>query len=473
MEESNKSLGINISIIIGVSNYKNISSLPGCENDVNLMKDLLNLTNKYHDSLVISEDTDAVIVKEQLSEFITKQKSNTINEVFFYFTGHGYFDGNEFRYILSDFDKDKMNQTTLSNMYLDNLLRSLNANFTVKVVDACNSGVPYIKSIDDTNKYFEEIEKGINNCCFMYSSNSSQSSFQRQLSYFTKSFVNSILIHSGTQVGYINIIDGIKDCFATNSKQTPYFIVQGPLTEKFCTLTDAIRELRISDYEQIKPDKISKEGASSILDLIVKDAKRYCSKDEFLNLISEIKDTVDHCDLDEELKGLYSLKKSFENGYSSVGDLAYIGKWLARSENDYFVEVVRVNKSGDYFGVLTHSLISLASPIEGIRSDLDIPFKSIIINADPQHPNIRRYNCTIAFIASKTDIRFFFYYTFYKEVAWGNFSLNENIQWETENAEIKDSEKVKEIIIKILNGFFEYIDASVRMQFNLESGKIQ
>jgi hypothetical protein len=184
VEEINKSIGENISIIIGISKYENISSLPGCVNDVTLMRDLLNLTNKYHKNLLISEDTNAVQVKEQLSEFITKQKSNTINEVFFYFIGHGYFDGNEFRYILSDFEKDKINQTTLSNDYLDNLLRTLNAKFTVKVVDACNSGIPYIKSANE-NKYFEDIEKSINNCCFMFSSNSIQPSYQTQLSHFT------------------------------------------------------------------------------------------------------------------------------------------------------------------------------------------------------------------------------------------------------------------------------------------------
>ena len=39
--------------------------------------------------------------------FISQNKSSQINEVLFYFTGHGLYSENEFYYILSDFEQDK------------------------------------------------------------------------------------------------------------------------------------------------------------------------------------------------------------------------------------------------------------------------------------------------------------------------------------------------------------------------------
>jgi hypothetical protein len=63
-----------------------------------------------------------------------------------------------------------MKATTLANIELDEMLRSLNAYLAVKVVDACYSAQQYVKSPDEFEKAIKATGASYNNCYFMYSS---------------------------------------------------------------------------------------------------------------------------------------------------------------------------------------------------------------------------------------------------------------------------------------------------------------
>jgi len=67
-------------------------------------------------------------------------------EVFFYFSGHGHSEGDEFYFCSSDFDPHRPNETGLSNTELTALLRESSPELAVQVVDACSSGALLIKS---------------------------------------------------------------------------------------------------------------------------------------------------------------------------------------------------------------------------------------------------------------------------------------------------------------------------------------
>ena len=219
---------MNIAILIGVSNYKNgIIDLPGSKNDILQFDELIRNTKKYDEILSLSTETDSSNVKDKLASFINGKKGVEINELLFYFSGHGDFSNDEFYYILSDFSFDKRTQTSLENSELDNLIKSLTPKLVVKIVDACHSGVNYIKDIASIDSYIKSTSNQFHNCYFLYSSLNAQSSFQsNKFSFFTLSFINAVKHYQQKEIRYKDIIDYISDNFASFPEQTPFFVTQ-------------------------------------------------------------------------------------------------------------------------------------------------------------------------------------------------------------------------------------------------------
>lgn len=137
---------MNLAIVISVSEYIDTrNNLPGCKKDADFINSILNKTGKFDEILFINEKLSSGKVKEKFTAFISEHKSKKIGELFFYYTGHGEFQNDEFYYLLSDYNQDKKNQTTLQNEEVDSLFRTLNPELIIKVIDACQSGKAYIK----------------------------------------------------------------------------------------------------------------------------------------------------------------------------------------------------------------------------------------------------------------------------------------------------------------------------------------
>ena len=144
---------MNIAIIVGVSKYKSEGQLPACTLDAENMRQLLVATKKYDDVQCINDKTDAAQVKDQLRAFFAKyQDSSNISEALIYFSGHGVYQ-NDALLCCSDFDINRPATTSVSNSELDDLLRSVKPGVAVKIIDACQSGSPYIK---DASAGFEK-----------------------------------------------------------------------------------------------------------------------------------------------------------------------------------------------------------------------------------------------------------------------------------------------------------------------------
>jgi Caspase domain len=137
---------INLAIIIAINEYTGDAlPLPGCKNDGAAIAALLNEDQRFAETLLIDSETASSSVKQRLIDFVAKHKTSQVGDVFFYFTGHGDFCNNEFYYLLGDYRTEARKQTSLENAELDSLVRSLNPAFFAKVVDACHSGVSYVK----------------------------------------------------------------------------------------------------------------------------------------------------------------------------------------------------------------------------------------------------------------------------------------------------------------------------------------
>src|ERR1700726_538550 len=96
-----------LAILIGISRYRHLDELPGCDRDLAAVRDLLTFSGKVgaEHLLVIDHNNDSTTIKTSLAEFISRHRSAAPPaEVFFYFSGHGKFD-DDFRCCLPDYEQ--------------------------------------------------------------------------------------------------------------------------------------------------------------------------------------------------------------------------------------------------------------------------------------------------------------------------------------------------------------------------------
>ncbi len=457
---------MNLAIIIAVSSYSNtINNLPGCKNDAEAINQIIRKTGKYEAILYVNDNETSANTKELLSNFILENKINVVNELFFYYSGHGEFSNDEFYYVLSDFDSKKKNQTSLQNSEIDDLIKTLTPELVIKVIDACQSGTRYIKEADVLNKYFNESKQGFKKCYFLNSSLNSQSSFQNEnLSFFTFSFLKALREHKSKEIRYKDIIDVISDEFFDNQEQTPFFVIQAELTEKFCTFSTELREYLNRFDENSLSDNETKNTPIplKLSDLVKKAAKDYVDKDGAIEVLKFVKEEISLISLSSELAELYKLHINFLEEYERIPSLEVIGKWLKKNKNDYFAQIIYENKfdydTGDGY-----------QSISGFDLKFETPFKAISIEITSTYPNLTTFQCNIVFLISKTQITFFYFVTDYIEENWDNKSLNkEEIKWLYTETKIASKEAIKRTIEMIKSKIENVIHDDLSSKFDLQ-----
>jgi hypothetical protein len=433
---------MNIGIVIGVSEYSDSkNNLPGCKVDSENIYAILNKSNKYDDILILDKKMSSATLKEKLTDFISSNKTNQIDELFFYFTGHGEFFNDEFYYLLSDFEPTKRKQTTLQNDEVDTLIKTLKPNLVVKVIDACQSGKSYIKEYNVINKYFEKTVEKFNKCYFLNSSLSDQYSYQtKKISDFTLSFIQSIKNHQSKEIRYKDIMDFISDEFSGNTEQTPFFVIQADLTEKFCQINPTLKEhLNSLDFE--KEITLEKKENLSLIDKIKKEASNYCTKNEAIEVIEKLKSKIEDFELEGNLKELFDLDVLFYEDYSPIVKENTIANWLENNDHEYFAhssyKSVRKDRFTNPFGGLTN--IGVLGPIntandeyesirDGFDLDIEVPYKTIMINLNSKFPNVDSFTARIIHLISKRQIAFFYFTTNFEEKNWEERKLNSDIE---------------------------------------------
>jgi hypothetical protein len=479
---------MNLAILIGVSDYSNekIPNLTACNFDVNLMNSLLKSTKKYEEILLIEKDTTSENVKKQLTEFIKKHtadKEKVIEEVFFYYSGHGQVYNDEFYYILSNFDFDQRNSTSLNNSELDNLLRNLNSKLAIKIIDACQSGISYVKEPGDfkIEKIVNNEKQTFQNCYFMFSSHSDQSSLATdKISHFTNSFLKAITQSKNGEIRYADIINHIKDDFAQpHSQQTPFFIIQADYTETFCNNNDTLRTSLLDKLSTLPSLKIEKTNSSvTLLEIIKKEAEEYCkTPEEAYELLKQVHEIILSYNFNEELINLYDITFTDTDDYSNLPKVNIIGKQLSK-EDDYFVELkYRAVKFREEIKNNWSSFLKVTSQINGTEPEKQYrivekelvseifvteksPFYRINIDFEPKLPNLPGFNSTLVAAFSKRELTIFYFYNKCKEIGWNEFVKNEvNVIWKYNKFPLKkvaETEEKKKLE-KIFQDFEKYI----------------
>jgi hypothetical protein len=457
----------NIAILVGITNYEEASmQLPGCANDVAIMELVLRSGGNFEEIITIAS-TNAETLKGELANTVNRFSHEDVGDLLFYFTGHGDYIDEDFVYQLRDYDDCRVAQTSLSNTELDGLLRSLSPNVLIKIVDACNSGMPYIKGGSSVSNYLAEEMKGtFPKCYFFFSSQNDQESYAEQnISDFTCAFARAIATSQSDTVRYKHVIDHISDSFSTQRKQIPQFVAQAAFTEilgAYAPPAKQIITLRLGEKTEGKQSERSLSASTvsdlpgssthqtqphkSLIEIARLSAQNYVSMDEAKQVVTKLKACLSSVNTESDLATLYTINLAFSDRYVDMPNEGAIGKWIQdNTAGGYFAEATFFTESYEAPRANAGLMIALAGPlgvfekdtitktrkvISGVATELTgFPFLTCTVTLHPNLPNLLEYKGWLTFLLSKTTIQVFYSFSQYKEVSWNEFELSFATNW--------------------------------------------
>jgi hypothetical protein len=476
-----------LAVLIGVSDYSNISNLPACQNDVNLLNAILS-SREGQKLLVVSPPTSATAVKQQLIEFITTHKDEEVEEFLFYYTGHGAYVDGEFYYLLSDYQKNKIRQTALANTELDGLIRTTDPELTCKIVDACRSGVPYIKDSDDLQLYMQKTQSAFKDCYFMFSSRSDEPSYQdKVLSRFTRK-IGELIVSKTGPLRYKDVIDYVSDEFENDSRQTPYFVTQGPYTHQFCQVDAGLQNRIQGILLPLKQAPLTTAGTGTDLASRVKvDAEFYCTKEEAFAALTQVKDRLIQFDHPTEGSDLFDTVVNEIQDYTGLPDTAPVGKWFEDSTHKYFAKALKKKlrfkklKTAPAFMYTLRSLGSLGlenivprqedyttveeEVISGVSPTIDMPYGCVTLKMTPKYPNLNSTECFLLPFLSRTHLACFYAMRSYEPTGWEEEVPTSEIKWQLFEAEMKNAESLDGSVRNVVEEFWAFTLNPIKKKF--------
>ncbi len=490
-----------IAILVGVSNYQNTSPLPPCDNDLQLMTAIVKASGAFDDLILLDNSPISIHAKDQISNFIKKYQNDKIQEIFFYYTGHGMRYLDDFLFLFADFNKSKIEQTALRNSELDSMIKSLNPELAVKVVDACYAGTEYIKSDQDLKLILEKSQQnGFNKTYFLFSSSVNQTSIALpDFSIFTKSFAKALLNHLDKPVRYRDIMAYISDDNSVSQHQTPLFIQQANNTEVFCSvsvdLINAIKsEISIQDDSlntQSNDKPIEATFEDRLIASVKEKSKDYCTEEEAKISLSNFVKLVQEYNWGNVISSLYEIEPKLTNDFSNVTGMSAIGKWLSGNGNLYFAEVDYVKEAYEAKervevekepGAIDHSFSRLFGTtrtieykpvtryrevIAGIKHTAPSPCCSIDIHLCPKEESLSWYRVFVVYIFSKSDLTIFAKHEIEQEISWNQRITANSNAWMTTHCKLKNYAEIGQSVSRLLEDIEETIVNEVSAKFNI------
>lgn len=459
---------MNLAIVIGVSHYDKQKDLSACKNDANYFYNILNLSSKYENILYINKDTDSNSIMNRIDDFISDYSNSKINEFIIYFSGHGYYNEDEFYFCTSDVDISNINSTSISNTNLDRIIRKISPNTYVKIIDACESGNSYIKKLGSKEYIFRKNYEGFKNCYFFSSSTNMQSSYASDnISFFTQKFIELIkknfIEGKQKEIKYRQISDYLADEFANNSIQTPFFVLQGSLSEIFISNNEQLESyLNKIDLEPSKNSDSESEENGNIENV----NKLIPTQDEAekfkLKLIENLEKYSDK-DFPKLLKK-YGYKMDVNNIPSStVFNRAKIGNWLLENKDKLFVFAKEKYSRKQS----KNAIANIASMLNDENVEYEISSFKLNVNENESiyqfelfsETHLPKYCCQLVVMYSLTKIYIFYDFSFSYPKNWEEYSdytVTDKVSISCIN--INDITDLNNIKNKILTEFFDFCD---------------
>ncbi|MEA5476814.1 caspase family protein [Pseudanabaena galeata UHCC 0370] len=488
-------MGKNLALLVGISNYLNIPKLLPCEEDLFLMSEVIQKTNKYDEILILDKSPSSMRGKQEISSFVRKYQREEIDEVFFYYTGHGSRDKDDFIFLFSDFTESKSKITSLSNIELDSMLKSLNPKLAVKVVDACHSGTEYVKSPQELESILRKSsDESFSKIYFLFSSSKSEYSIALKDDYsvFTKGFAKSLVDFAGRDIRYRDIMSSLADDLTITQHQTPLFVIQADNTEVFCNVSDDLLNLVSTKLEGNKEE--TEEGKDSgqtdteetqtyeeklIAEIRIK-AKEFCNEQEALTSLQKLKKYIKNFSWDSLMTQLYEITTDEQPDYSSITGMSSIAKWLLENDESYFAEVTyesesyeekeKIEMENDYRSAFAISgrpvqykfVTKYRDVINSIKLTASVKDCAFIISFSPKEEILPAFKSYVIYIFSKSKLTIFYKHEIEKEISWKNRIVQNNNQWKVVSCRLKQIDEVTKTIDVIL----EQIKKSIIKDFS-------
>jgi Caspase domain len=476
-----------LALLIGVTDYAApIPKLPACKNDLSIVSRLIGLTKKFDDILEVGGDTSSATVKAQLAQFVKKHSGAEVEELFFYYTGHGDLFKDDFYFLFSDFSDKQRNQTSLTTQELDSMLRTLSPKLTIKVVDACHAGVTYVKEPDALKKQLTISTGRFGDCYFMFSSQSSQSSLQDdKLSDFTREFVHACTRFQGKEIRYRDIVDHISDAFETNPDQTPTFVIQAPCVEIFCAVDKSIRKLLgPAEPKSSATQSPSAPFASAIAQAIKARAEEFCTREEVESFLNSLGEHVRSAQFSADLTDSYRLEAELLQTYDGVPDLGPIGTWIKEKGAGFFAVPLYTTETYEMEDPIASiylrptvggnkPVLQTRQVVSGFDCTATVPFKGIRITAHPLFENLPHAVGMVLFVFSKKDCVFFYAFQTVKELDWGKLAPIESRRWTYFTVTMKADLLAHAACQDLVRRFEQFLIKEVKERLGLEDEKTE
>lgn len=467
-----------LGLILAVSEYAHpLTGLPGCTTDAAVFRALLGSQDDVQDVLLIDADTKSASVKNRVAQYVKKYQGKQIDQLILYYTGHGLFQGDEFHYLLSDYDSSRQRQTSLQNAELDGLLRSLSPGVTVKVVDACQSGIQYIKDQGSMAQFLKGTQERFQACYFLFSSRNTESSYQdAQLSDFTRVIAEAVASHQAPTIRYKDIIDYASDAFSQNNVQTPFFVAQADFTDIFCTVTEDLRaKLRaiLDKHNKAEAaavatlqDSATVVTASSMKAHVEAEAKQFCTKDEAIARVASLREELEKAEADGEVAALYEISVTPSETYKGLPSFSQVAEWFKEHEHDFFAETEtdsRTRLKLEYRGSVPKWQAALVLPTvdlfggddpkyetyyvtTGVKSTVELPYTYLTLHAAARYPNIRSRSLILVPLVSRTKMLIFSCVAVYEQKGWDDEEMVTRVKWQHREVALKDSDKMRGLL---------------------------
>lgn len=503
-----------LAIIFGVSEYQNYSSLKACQNDVNLVNQIFQKLGKFDDMCFLAGNVKAFEAKQKITEFVNEHKDAPVEELVFYYTGHGARYDDDFFYVFSDFNEKRKEVTALRNSELDGLIRNLNPKLTVKIIDACYSGSTYIKSDDEIKPTLEKSakENNLNKLYFFHSSSSDEASLANDLySFFTFSFCKSIVDLDGA-IRYRDIMAYVADDMSQSGYPKPTFVVQADNTEVFGELDIDFKRhvkesLKIQDeILDVNEDRKEEASVAEKEDQFLKQIQRnsqeiFCSKEEAVKNIGIIKELLIKPNWPDQILSMFEIEIGSIDHAGAIRNSIEIGRWLNKnSDANYFAEPTydtetyfeeeykklpkKPGRATDRLGGLYSIRRSLGLDdeneyklekiektrrfVDGFEYTAESPFRGLKLHFKPKCSSIENYALTIALVFSRKNLVFFVSREVLPYLSWDSIQSPKCLSWKTKEVLLKKEEEIKGYINELISTMSVFISEDVSTKLGIK-----
>ena len=428
---------MNLALLIGIDTYERLPTLPACANDLAVMHQILKATNKYqHIELIKNASADSA--KEKMRNFFANHTNTPdIEEIFVYFSGHGGFQDDAL-FCCADFDEKRAATTSISNTELDDLLRSASPRVSVKVIDACQSGAPYIKDIE--NSFLKSIKTSrlASFICMASSQHDQYSYATSSASHFTAAWADAALSKTSGSILYRDIQASLADAFASSPGQTPFFVNQGSGLELFSIITEEMVTLHSARHNN--PEKAVGKSIEEIL-------RQQIAKND--SQFVEFEDVTQALDKSISLLGDIQIRDPLINEFyrksinteiklpqlpraRSFAELGSNQNW----DKKYFIDIREETYSAPSplsvlgFGPGREQTIEKTRP-SYILSTESLPVEAIEISLDAENPSLPSYRTYIGILHNNNEVMILTTTAPLTQKGWDKKVLeNSEIKWE-------------------------------------------